>query len=79
MIISTELPTGLPRSCKDWYDMGATQSCEYPIYSSSNVPKMVCMHTRNFCGSNILQIAIEMAFTDFIFANSPCLLIQIGQ
>lgn len=64
MIISTEFPTGLPRSCKDWYDMGATQSCQYPIYSNSNVAKMVCNAIDCIMTLILLQVYCDMEGTN---------------
>ena len=31
----------LPRTCKDWYDLGIRKNCYYPIYPDGNTQQLV--------------------------------------
>ena len=31
----------LPRSCKDWYNLGIRKNCYYPIYPDGNTQQLV--------------------------------------
>ena len=48
----------LPRSCKDWYDLGIRKNCHYPIYPDVYTQHLVTTlyNSTNNIYSNLLQL-----------------------
>ena len=48
----------LPRSCRDWYDLGIRKNCYYPIYPDGYTQHLVTTlyNSTNNIYSNLLQL-----------------------